>query len=229
MPLEEYLTEADIKSLIPELSRYLWTEETDYSPQKKQAVNDVILELSSKGHRLSQINPRLMIRNSGEHLDTDHTTEPTIEDTAARLRYVLKIKQIEIGGPQTIILEGSNDKISWEAVDSTELDTTGLITMLIGTSYLYYRTSVIINGGKIDYEAYLCDSGIEKLIAYKWLELILLDRFTTEDDQYYLKMKYFKTEYERMLGRMKIWIDKNSDGNLSEDEFCKSSSIKILK
>ncbi len=229
MPLEEYLTEADIKSLIPELSRFMWIDEIDYSPQKKQAISDVMLELSSKGYRLAQINPRLMIRNYGVLEDTDHTTDPTSEDTAARLRYVLRIKEIEFGHPLTIYLDGSNDRSEWINIDTTIPEAGGLITMLLGSSYLYYRIRIETNGGRIDYEAYLCDTGIEKLIAYKWLELILLDRFTSEDDQYYLKMKYFKSEYERMLGRMKIWIDKDSDGITGEHEFSTSSSIRILK
>ncbi len=42
MQIEEYLTEEDIKSFIPELARFLWSEENDYSPQKKQAINEVM-------------------------------------------------------------------------------------------------------------------------------------------------------------------------------------------
>ena len=77
MPLEEHLTEDDIKSYIPELSRFLWTEETDYSSQKKQAVAEVTMELSAKGFNPALVNPRLYIRRSGITETGDHTTEPT--------------------------------------------------------------------------------------------------------------------------------------------------------
>jgi hypothetical protein len=229
MPLEEHLTEDDIKSYIPELARFLWSEETDYSAQKVQAVNEVKLELASRGFNPAKINPRLVIRYSGASADTTHTTEPTGEDTAARLRYVLEVKEFTEGGLKTFILEGSNDKTNWNVLDSRKAEAAGTITFMPGSSFLYYRLRVIITGGAIDYEAYLCDTGTEKLIAYKWLELILLDRITQDSDQYHLKMKYFKGEYDKLLGRIKIWEDDNSDGILNESEFNTTSSIKMLK
>ncbi len=229
MPLEEHLSEEDIKSSIPELARYLWSEETDYSSQKKQAVNDVTMELTTKGFTPALINPRLYIRRAGIIESADHTTEPTGEDRCARLRYVMNVTEFTPGGLKTCYLEGSNDKTDWNVIDARKAEETGTITFLLQSSYLYYRLRVTITGGTIDYEAYLCDTGIEKLIAYKWLELILLDRITAEGDQYHLKMKYFKKEYENLLGRIKIWMDKDSDGSISSNEFTTNSTIRILK
>lgn len=229
MPLEEYLTEEDIKSYIPELSRFLWSEETDYTNQKTQAVNEVKLELASRGFNPALINPRLVIRYAGISEESDHTTSPTSEDTAARLRYVLIVKEFTPEGQKTLNLEGSNDKTNWNIIDSRKAEVIGTITFMLNSSYLYYRLRVIITGGAIDYDAYLCDTGIEKLIAYKWLELILLDRITQDSDQYHLKMKYFKGEYEKLLGRIKIWEDNNSDGVIDSNEFNRTSSIRMLK
>lgn len=229
MPLEEHLTEEDIKSYIPELARFLWSEETDYSNQKTQAVNEVKLELTSRGFNPAKINPRLIIRYSGTSVDSSHTTKATGEDTAARLRYVLIVTEFKSGGIKTFDLEGSNDKTNWNVIDSRKAEAIGTITFMLGSSYLYYMLRVTITGGEIDYEAYLCDTGIEKLIAYKWLELILLDRISQDNDQYHLKMKYFKSEYEKLLGRIKIWADKDSDGTLDENEFSTTTSIRILK
>lgn len=229
MPLEEYLTEEDIKSYIPELARFLWSEETDYSNQKTQAVNEVKLELSCRGFNPALINPRLVIRYAGISENNNHTTPPTGEDTAARLRYVLVVNEFTPGGLKTFILEGSNDKTNWNAIDSRKAEAIGTITFMLESSYLYYRLMVTITGGTIDYDAYLCDTGIEKLIAYKWLELILLDRITQDNDQYHLKMKYFKSEYEKLVGRIKIWADKDSDGTLDENEFNTTRTIRMLK
>ncbi len=229
MPLEEHLTEEDIKGYIPELARFLWAEETDYSKQKQQAVNEVKLELSSRGFNLAEIMPQLVIRNSGITEVSDHITEPTPEDAAARLRYVLDVKIFNPDGIKTFFLEGSNDKEIWESIDSRKAEAVGIVTFMISKSFLYYRLNVAITGGSIDYSAYLCDTGIEKLISYKWLELILLDRFTAENDQYHLKMKYFKGEYESLLNKIRIWIDKDGSGNLNGNEYNTTSTIRILK
>ncbi|HWA05533.1 MAG TPA: hypothetical protein VG961_03220 [Ignavibacteria bacterium] len=229
MPLEEYLTENDIKSCIPELSRFLWIEETDFTPQKQKAIEEVTLELSARGFNPAEIMPRLYIRYAGTAETADHITESTGEDLAARLRYVLSIKVFTAGGLKTFNLEGSNDRSNWETIDSRKAESAGIVTFIIPRSFLYYRLNVSITGGAIDYEAFLCDTSVEKLVSYKWLELILLDRFTAENDQYHLKMKYFRKEYENLLGKIRIWMDKDSDGSLALNEFSKTTTIKILK
>jgi hypothetical protein len=229
MPLEEYLTENDLKSCIPELSRFLWSEETDFTPQKQKAIEEVTLELSNRGFNPAEIMPRLYIRYAGTIEAADHTTEPSNEELAARLRYVLDVKVFTAGGLKTFNLEGSNDSANWEIIDSRKAEAPGIITFILPRSFLYYRLNVSITGGSIDYAAFLCDTSTEKLITYKWLEHILLDRFTTENDQYHLKMKYFRKEYENLLGKIRIWIDKDSNGTLGFNEFSKTSTIKILK
>lgn len=229
MPLEEYLTEDDLKSCIPELSRFLWSEETDFTPQKQKAIEEVTLELSNRGFNPAEIMPRLYIRYAGTTETADHITDSTGLDLAARLRYVLDVKVFTAGGLKTFNLEGSNDSANWEIIDSRKAEAVGIITFILPRSFLYYRLNIFITGGSIDYAAFLCDTSIEKLITYKWLELILLDRFTTENDQYHLKMKYFRREYENLMGKIRIWMDKDSDGALASNEFSKTTTIKILK
>lgn len=229
MPLEEYLTEEDIKKYIPELSRFLWSGELNFLPQKQLAVNEVNSELIIRGYLPAEIMSRLYIRRAGILENSNHTTASTGEDLAARLRYVLDIKQFYEGGLKTFVLQGSNDGNIWENIDSRKAETTGIITFLLTRSYLFYRLNVLITGGEIDYEAFLCDTGIEKLITYKWLELILLDRFTQENDQYRLKMKFFRNEYEELLGKIKIWRDNDSDGAINSSEYRKTSTVRILK
>lgn len=229
MPLEEYLTEEDIKKYIPELSRFLWSGEENYLPQKQLAVNEVNSELCIRGYLPAEIMPRLYIRRAGIPENADHTTPSTDEDLAARLRYVLDVKQFTGGGLKTFILQGSNDGNVWDEIDSRKAESAGIITFLLNRSYLFYRLDVIITGGEIDYDAFLCDTGIEKLVAYKWLELILLDRFTEEGDQYRLKMKFFRKEYEELLGKIRIWQDNDSDGSLNRNEYQKTSTVRILK
>jgi hypothetical protein len=229
MPLEEYLTEAELKSCIPELHRFLWSEEEDYSMQKQQALNEVRTELISRGFKPAEIMPRLYLRHAGITETADHETEPTGEDEAARLRYVLDVKVFTAGGLKTFILEGSNDKSSWFELDTRKAEAVGIVTFLLAGSYLYYRLRVSVTGGAIDYDAFLCDTGIERLVMYKWLELILLDRFTEENDHYHLKMKYFRGEYESLLNKIKIWEDENGDGHVNGNEFNTTTNIRILK
>lgn len=229
MPFEEYLTEEDLKSCIPELSRFLWMEETDFSAQKQKAIEEVTIELCSRGFNPPEIMPRLYIRHAGISESSDHITGATEEDLTARLRYVLNVKEFVPGGLKTFVLQGSNDRDTWETIDSRKAEAAGILSFTLPRSYLFYRLCVYITGGSIDYDAYLCDTSIEKLISYKWLELILLDRFTEENDQYHLKMKYFRKEYENLIGKVRIWSDKDSDGKLEQGEFSKTTTIKILK
>lgn len=229
MPLEEYITEADLKSIIPELSRYLWAEEADYSPQKQQAISEVRTELINRGFKPAEIMPRQYIRHSGITETADHSSETESEDEAARLRYVLDVKTFTPGGLKTFTLLGSNDKTLWKELDTRKAESIGTITFLLRSSYLFYRLNVSVTGGSIDYEAFLCDTGIERLVMYKWLELILLDRFTEENDSYHLKMKYFRGEYETLLNRIRIWADRDGSGSLSSNEFNTVTNIRILK
>ncbi|MCC6865760.1 MAG: hypothetical protein IT280_06320 [Ignavibacteria bacterium] len=229
MPIDEFITDEDIKSFVPELSRMLWSEETDFTPQKIQALEIIKTELRSMGYLPAEIMPRLYIRYSGTTETTNHITQPTNTDLAARLRFVLDVKQYTAGGEKIFTLQGSNDKQTWFDIDSRKAESAGVITFLITSSYLYYRLNNVITGGEIDYEAFLCDTGIERLLIYKWLELILLDRISEERDQYHLKMEYFRKEYEGLMEKMRIWKDFNQDGKLSKNEFNRSQTIKLLK
>jgi len=228
MPIENFLIEQELKSYVPELGRLLWSEETDFTPQKIQAYSELNNELSSRGFNPAEIMPRLYIRKAGITETSHHITESTDADAAARLRYVLDVKQFSEGGLKIFTLEGSNDNSYWEAIDSRKAESQGITTFIISRSFLYYRLNVSVTGGSIDYTAFMCDTGLEKLAAYKWLELILLDRISEEGDQYHIKMKYFKNEYDTLLDKIKIWVDMDSGGSLSRDEF-NTSTIRILK
>ena len=65
MPIENFLTEQELKSYVPELGRLLWSEETDFTPQKIQAYSELNNELSSRGFNPAEIMPRLYIRKAG--------------------------------------------------------------------------------------------------------------------------------------------------------------------
>ena len=229
MPLEVFITENDIKSYIPELSKMLWSGQADYSAQKTRAVEHVCQMLKDGGHNTAQVMPRFIIRQSGELIGIKELREAEYEDLIQRERWVLKPELFTPGTIAAIRIEGSYDKQAWQTAAAIDLDADSVLTGILPSIFRYYRAATNISTGALDFSMYLVDTGIEKLIIYKWLELILLDKYTEENDMYFLKMKYFRKEFDELAGSIRIFTDSDNDSRAGRDEFTKPGSIKILK
>lgn len=229
MSFQNHITEEDIKAYIPELSRLLWADEADYKRQKNEAEKFVLQDLLDRGYKGVNIMPELILRQRGNIISADETGVISKEDFISRLRFVYNVNVFTSDGTKIITLEGTNDKSAWETVSVLNITGTGGSSVIISSLYRYYRVSATVTGGSIDYKAWLIETTFERLISFKWLELILLDRYAEENDQYHLKMKYFKNEYDKLWNTIKIWSDINEDGIVSENESGKTSSIKMLK
>lgn len=229
MSFQNHITEEDIKAYIPELSRLLWADEADYSRQKSEAEKFVLQDLLDRGYKGVNIMPELLLRQSGNIISTDETGVISKEDFISRLRFVYNVNVFTSDGSKTLTLEGTNDKSAWETVSIVNITGTGVSSVILSRQFRYYRVSASVAEGSIDYKAWLIETTFERLVSFKWLELILLDRYTEENDQYHLKMKYFKNEYDKLWNTIKIWSDINEDGIVGENESGKTSSIKMLK
>lgn len=229
MPLEVHIAENDIKAYIPELSKMLWSGQADYSAQKNRAVEHVCQMLKDGGHNVAAVMPQFTIRQSGELIEIKELREAESEDLIQRARWVLKPVQFTPGTTAEIRIEGSYDKQSWQTAAAITVESDSVVTGILPTIYQYYRAATNIASGALDFSLHLVDTGIEKLIIFKWLELILLDKYTEENDMYYLKMEYFRKEYEEIAGSLRIFTDSDNDGRAGRNEFTKPGSIKMLK
>jgi len=229
MPFKNYVTEKDLKSYIPELSRLLWAEEPDFSGQKAEAENLLIRDLSDRGYSPAAVMHELELWGDETEITTNETGESFTDEINTRNRFVLEVTKITGGGTKEIILEGSSGGINWVSLHTVEVTQTGTTTAIVNPVYKYYRVRAVVSGGTLGFNAKHADTTLERFIIFKWLELILLDRFITEDDQFYLKMKYFRGEYDRLWNTVKIPFDENGDGSVSDGELRGNSTIRILK
>ncbi|MBZ0204247.1 MAG: hypothetical protein K8I03_14625 [Ignavibacteria bacterium] len=229
MSFQNFITEEDLRSYIPELSKLLWTDEANFDRQKKESEKLFLNDLADRGYRGTDIMPELMLRNSGLNISANETTEPSKEDVIPRQRFLLNVSKFVSGGSKIIFLEGSNDKSVWETVHTENPSGIMNSNVIISKHYRFYRIRAVVSGGSMDFKAYLSETTYERMLIYKWLELILLDRYSQENDQYHLKMKYFKSEYDRLWNTVKIYIDSNYDGATDAGEAGKLTTITILK
>ena len=142
---------------------------------------------------------------------------------------MFKPVQFSPGTIASIRIEGSYDRENWQSVYILSIASNTEQTGILAALYTYYRVVTNVEIGAIDFVMYLVETGIEKLIIYKWLELIMLDKYSDENDMYFLKMNYFRREYEELAEGIRIFTDSNNDGEAQENEFTKPGSIKMLK
>lgn len=229
MPFEIHITEDDIRAYIPELSKLLWSGQADYSAQKSRAVEHVCQMLKDRGHNLAEVMPQYTIRKSGELVEIKELRLAEYEELIQRSRWVLRPVQFIPGSSASIRIEGSFNKQTWQTAAAINVQSDSVMSGVLPALFSYYRTAINIETGAIDFSLYLVDTGIEKLIIYKWLELILMDKYTDENDMYYLKMNYFREEYNELAESIRIYTDGDSDGQAGRDEFNKPGSIRMLK
>jgi hypothetical protein len=229
MPFKNYITEEELKAYMPELARLLWSDEADYSRQGTEAVKTVISDLVNRGYDPVKLMPELVLKEGGNIITANETGESAEDKASARARFVYDVLSFGSTDEKTIILEGSFDNSAWTQIAAFTVTAPGIFSRVITRMFRYYRVKAFISGGSLNYSASLIETTYDRLITAKWLELILLDRYTEENDQYHLRMKYFRNEYEKQWDSIRIWSDDNEDGNLQSAESSKTTSIKMMK
>ena len=207
--MNNYVTETELKGFIPELTKYLWTSETDFSKQKTQAEQTVIRDLANRGYKVRELQPKLIF---------DITGVDYIEDNINALRFVCTADSAG-----SIELLGSNDDVTYETVTTLTFTGAGTQSYMISTPYRYYVVDTTESG----YISFLCEITYDGLFAYKWLELILMDSFTERNDQYYERMLYFQNQYEKLLNTMILSVDIDGDGE--SDSQTSFNSVNVTR
>lgn len=214
--MKNYITETDLKAFIPALVKLLWAGEADFSKQKEKAEMIVNNDFISRGYNLAFLQVPLVLRES-ESITGNETTD-AIEDEINRLRYVYSVLTYS-GTAKTVLLQGCNEEdgtyetVNTFSITATTTDTTGLISNV----FKYYKLVSTVTG-TLDFTFKLVESHYDLFYAYKWLELILMDAFKEEGDQYYMKMVEFRNLYNDLWNTVTINEDTNEDGEIDEDE-----------
>lgn len=232
--MKNYCTETDLKGYFPELDLYKWGGETDFSKFKAGAETKVCLDLKNKGYDLRKLQTPLMLINST--LFSSKTTE-TVEDKTNRLRFVyelvLDVPELtpEVPEQTSIILQGANTSSGGTVwTDIINIDTTTSITSssVFTDAYKYYRLKYESTGNASS-NIFLIETNYDILFIYKWLELIMMNGSKQQNDKYWLKMLYFKENYDAQLNSMVISIDENEDGEIESSERVTTNTVEYVR
>jgi hypothetical protein len=217
--MKNYTDETFLKGFVPALTKLLWAGETTYDKQKANAELIVRNDFVARGYNIAFIQVPLILRES-EVITEDELT-PAVNDEVTRLRYVYSVTTFTAGGTKTITLQGCNtedgtytDLNTFTITAVTTTDATGYISDV----YKYYKLSTVVTAGTLDFAFKLVESSYDLFFAYKWLELILMDSYKNENDQFFLKMLEFRNLYNELWNNVSINEDTNEDGELNEDE-----------
>lgn len=206
--LRNNIDETYLKGFVPELTKYLWNGETDFSKQKQSAEQMVYLDLSNRGYDTASISPGLVLRDDTDTLSANSTGD-SVEDVANRGRccYNVTVRT----GTTSLVLQGSNDEETWTTIATQSITATVSSSFLFLGGFKYYRINSTVTG-TLAFTCWLAETIYDALFTYKWLELIMLDSYTEENDQYYKRMEYFRNEYNRLLDSGKLQKDDDFDG-----------------
>lgn len=207
-----FVTENDLKGYVPELDRLLWSDQADYSQQKQRAEEIVSLDLIDRGYPLRQLQTPLLLFSGTMTGESEAVT-----DRLSRTR----LSVTGFTGTGTITLQG---KTSGDWVNIVTVS--GNANPIFINSFLSYRLKVV---GSLTFTANLYEAVYDSLFAYKWLELILRDKFNNEGDQYWSRMILFRDDYNRKIGSMNISIDRNDDGTIEATESKSTNIVTMLR
>src|SRR5512146_3231262 len=225
--IKNYLAETDLEGVFPELDKYLWNGETDWSKQKTKAEQIVINDFMSRGYKGYLLRTPLSLRTTGA-ATLPETGDKSDEDDATRIRLVYNIASLTT--PVTLTLQGTNDSSSetYSTITTVALTTptTGESSTVFGQVYKYYRINAAGTGTPaINYTADLVDTMADSFFLYKWLELIMLNNIVEKDDQFDIKRQYCADRYNELWNTAQIFEDKDESGDLEESEGTTSNDV----
>lgn len=209
--LKNYVDEDYLKGYAVKLGALLWTDETDWSEQRKRATQFVMNQFIQKRYDIKKLMPELIVRSSGNSISAT-ATSTGIEDTANRLRLVIDNITNTVSS-KVITLKGSNDNSTYYTIDTITIDTAGTdVSLLFYDSYKYYKLTTTVTNGACDYRASLVETVYDELFACKWLVFIFADLRKAEGDQFDLRMQHYENMYNELMNGATFYIDSNSDG-----------------
>jgi len=223
--LRNLIDETYLRGYAAKLSALLYTDETDWSEQKKKATTRVLNALS-QSYNLRDLMPEVYLRSSGDSISTAETGEG-IEDEMNRMRLVIDNITNTVSS-KVLTLQGSEDNTTFYDIDTVTVTTSDtLVSFEFYYPYKYYRINSAVTTGVIDFRAYLVETIYDELFACMWLYFIFMDIMKQEGDQYDLKAKEFYRLYESLMNETKRYLDTDNDGDV--DETSQNNSITMLK
>jgi hypothetical protein len=224
--MKNYITEEYIKGFIPELAKYLWHGEADYSKQKEKAEQIVLNDFLARGYRPLLLQNDLLLAKNIEVSNEELITPPCDEDKLSRMRFVYEAKELLLDEGIIITLEGSNELMQWSELVKINITSPVSSSVLLNEMFKYYRLKINAETGSITCSAYLTETTYDLFFAYKWLQLILEDSIVSVNDGYMIKAKLFEEKYSSLWANNTFFYNKNVSGF---PEAVNSNELKISR
>lgn len=181
MAIKNYTNETYLKTLVPELTRYLWSTESNFDGFKQAAEQVVLSDFLNRGLKVIALRPDLDLRTSTDTLSADETGV-SYEDIHTRLRCVYNVTVRT--GTTELVLQGSEDEITWNTIKTESVTATGEGSFVFIQAYKYYRINATISAGTLAFTSYLTESNYDLFFAYYWLYLILINAGKGNENKY---------------------------------------------
>ena len=223
--LANYTDEIYLKGFVPELSRLLWSGETDYSKQKEKAEQIVSMDFLVSSYKALSLRPDLYLRSDTSTLNADTTGTP-FYDAASRLRLAYNVT-VRTGTTTSLTLQGSSDQVTWTDIKTISITATGADSVVFISAFQYYRINATITSGILAFTAWLTETIYDLFFAYKWLELILMNAGKGDQNKFTEYAKYFAEQYGLLWQRGIIYEDLNGDGTVSNSNKKKTGIVRM--
>lgn len=215
--LKNYLTETYLNGFCvdDELDAYLFKNETNWDKQKEKAEQIVLNDFVNRGYQVRLLRPELTLDTTDE-----------AEDIASRNRIVVVASAVT--ATATITITGANDtEDTFVSCGTVSVTATGTTSGLLTSMYRFYKYSA---SGTITVTSVgLVESNYDLFYAYKWLSLILKSARGEQGDIYDIKAQEFSQMYEDLFASAKLWVDKDEDGELTDNESMQNGVVRLVR
>jgi hypothetical protein len=204
--LRNFVDVAYLETFVPEIAQYKWTTQSSILTYRQAVEEKVLGDFSNRGYKFSELRPSLVLRSSTDTVAVD-TTGASFNEEHERRRLVYNVTVRT--GTTALVLQGSNDELTWDTITTQSITATGEGSFLFVAGYDYYRLNSTITAGTLAYTAYLTETSYDRLFAYYWIYLVLLNAGKGEDNQYTQYANVWLKLYQDEWASVALLLDDN--------------------
>jgi hypothetical protein len=232
-----FVSDTDLKKYYPKLANFVWSTQSDYSTQIKEAHEIIKDDVRAMGQSYRTLLTHLdLMRAADSTADQDTTTSATLTSSTTYthvngidgfVRFVLNVSSIGATSGYSFALQGSNEQditdstepSNWTTVSTLTPTATGYTTDTFLDEYMYYRLVVTITAGTpaITFKAYLLETFLDRLIIHKTLQMICTDFSKEQNDVWDVRRAFHERAYQEALANHRYTVDDDEDNLIDED------------
>ena len=206
--LKCFVTDDDLKAYAPNIVKYLWASQTDYSLQISEAFHRVMNDLRRRGYDTRTLGNVIPL------------TSASVEGRDGFNRFAVSVT--EPVTTASIVLEGSVDGSDWTAVVAIDVSNyTGVKSVKIDNQYFYYRVTVA--GTEPVFTAALSETYHDRLIVQRTFAIIYPQFAKEPNDIWMMRAVQAEADYNDEMDSIKPVVDTNADGTVDAADEVKTT------